>query len=121
MTEVSDFSTGYLEDADAPAGRTASGAGSEGPPSSSRDAPALAAPAEGLGQASSCGLRVHQGLSFTGKGCHDSVRVVIPDRGGRLSERRARLGCCQRSAPALPHYLTASLGPPTPHISLRAP
>lgn len=53
------------------------------------------------------------GLSFAGKGCHDSVRVVIPDRGARrpaprslhsaragatLAERRSAL---QQASPAM--------------------
>lgn len=63
MTEVSDFSAGGFSEDGEPAGarRSNSSGGYGGGPDGAEPA--------------------RSGLSFAGKGCHDSVRVVIPERG----------------------------------------
>lgn len=86
--EVSDFSAaGYSDDGDSSGSGAADhlGSGSHaqaGDPGSGGNGfdPALTG-GECATAAAGSGSWRGGGLSFTGKGCHESVRVVIPDRG----------------------------------------
>ena len=78
LTEVSDFSAGgYSEDSASGRGGGAAGGGGSGVGDGSGNGAAAAAPPAVEG------TRRGVGLSFTGKDCHESVRVIIPDRGER--------------------------------------